>query len=575
MKKKWIFLVYLVVLVIAVAIIVPYSKLQTANKAFDEGAYEQACEQFEALTSNIFFFKQAKEKQRECLYKMADEALSNKAYDEALKYYIQLGDIERAKETRLTAADEHVQKGEYKAAAELYEVLKETQKSKDAWASYAEQCISEKNYKEAVDTYIKLENDEKLQSARAEWAAYLMEQHSYLQAAEQYRLCNMEAEAQDATYQHAGYLIENGRAAEVPELLKGMTGDRTARTMLDAAKAAASQGSEKSLAEIAGAYGSYITDVNTQLAYCNLLRYDEIDLNLVYPDGVEVEMDLAKYQVYEYLLSDLPEEEITVDYSKLLIFSREEEKPILKAVTSFTEADSAAVSEKEAQRRMTSEYSYIVKLQPALMDSLFLSTVANTIEECTGILLLETGYYPAGSLRIKTTNVSSGRYAPVTMGVIYNTYVYYDAYEGITVYDVNDPLHAECYYFYNTDPMISHCTIGNAYNEKDMDLSSEEIEAILEALEDKESEASAEILAKYSQETIDFVAYNGWGDYLYIPEEDEQGNQIGKTYSMDDKTEWNVDKYMIGKYEESWMEDQVANGVVDEIAFYGFLMQLE
>lgn len=538
MKKKLVIWGLIIAALLVYFVVMPYFALQQANELYDNGQYAEAYEKYETLSSNIFFSSSVADHQRTCQTKLAEEAVAAQEYEKAIDLYTQLGQRAKVTEVQRLQADHYSQQGEHNRAAELYEKLKDTEKATEAWMAHSEKCLAEKNFSEAISVYEKLGKTELIPDVRLAWA-----EHS----------------------------LAAGQEADIPSVLKGLTGDAIAQYHFDAFKAAAEKDTTRSAEQIAGEYGTAITDINTQLKYCSLLKGAEIDLAMVYPDGVVVDVDLSQYQMVPSIIyQNIVGAEPVLDCSKILVFSREEQKPQLKHSAVSSEAKVEELWDKASESRLDPDYGYTVRLQPGLMSQLLDGMLAGTLEECTSIVLLEKGYYPDNCLQIKSTSSYSYSYTLSTYNstTTYKPYISYYAYEGINIYSVSNPLDMVYYDCYINGSLLSNSVVGNSYSDSGLDLTAEQINEILEALEATEDPASQEILAKYPQETIDFVSYHGWGNYLYIPETDAEGNAIGKTYSTDDTAIWATEKYMLGLYEEGWLEAQLADNAIGFINLY-------
>ena len=175
---------------------------------------------------------------------------------------------------------------------------------------------------------------------------------------------------------------------------------------------------------------------------------------------------------------------------------------------------------------------------------------------------MEKGYYPEGRLTIRTTSSTSYGSLPAYVSISYKVYIYYTAYEGIVAYDKENPLVGIFYDGYANESPMSNCVTGNYYSDAGIDLSSIEIEEIQKALENEDSEESKKILAKYDSKIIEFVKKSGWGDYILIPDSDENGNTQNFKGSTANIEEWNTEKYMLGRFKDGWMKKQIESGLV-------------
>lgn len=585
--------VYAIICAMAIAAILiffmgmPYLNLQKANRLFDEKEYTQALEVYQTVSG--YYTEDGLEGARKCKYRLADAAIFDGDYDAAIALYTELGDDEKLQEVGLIRANDLYEAGEYKAAAEVYDLAGETVKAGNAWLKYGDQCMEAEDYENAVAAYANVNNtgspaiptgclttpSTKERLARKKWAAALVEQKEYVKAEAQYQLVGDEESAWNAINLYMLDLIAEQREDEVLPLIKDYTGPEVAQRVYDAVISKTGRSPDAEANAIARKYGSNLTDTDTQLAYCELLRAEGYSMKEVYPDGVIVNADLSKFQFFEMALSDSEE----IDPSKVLIFSREEPKPALDGIAIASEEEADKQADLLIQKKETPQYQYEVRLQPGQMDEYPEENRALTLADGTALILLEKGYYPDYQLTIRTEHHTNG-YVPGVPSLssllpnyhtdpyTYSVYFGYMAYEAIAIYNMNNPLAGTYAEYYVADPLIADSVVGNRYTDRDLNLSSQEIDAILAALEAPERPENAKLLSKYSPEIIDFVSENGWGTYIYIPEPGEDGKENGKTYSSDERYKWNVEKYMLGAHEDGWLFRQLQNDVMENVRLY-------
>lgn len=535
MKARIVTAVILITVMLAAVIFVvmPYMKITEANKALEESAYETAIEKYESVASNLFFKGKAEEGIASSKRGLAEKAVAEKRYQDAIDLYLEILDYGETQRIREVYAEECMQEGDYKKAFEMYDRLRDEQKAQEARNLYGLELMKQSKFFEAIDIFTQTGNDEKVKECRIAWAEEMTSQGMYLQAAEQYEIADMPEQRMEMYYMQADKLLAEGDTSNAFELVKQCAGEKCAQYLIMFVKADAENNPDKPVYEIAREYGSYFTDVNTQLAYCRLLQEEGIGIESTYPDGVVVDISLAEYRMDNYFYENITSE--NPDCSKILVFSREEEKPELswmESSSSYLEAE--ATLDKMLEKRVSDDYPYTVRLQPALMNSFYYESRASSMEECTAIILFEKGFLPNYQIIIKTTN--SPGYITGTY-TYYSSYVGYDAYEGIMIYDVNDPLNIYACNGYMNVSLISGSEIKNS-----------------------------------AESGSDITADGEWGELLYIPETDAKGNQTGKSFSIDDRWSWYNEKYMFGKHEEDWFQKQLDDGEMEVLSLCVYLL---
>ena len=571
-------LVLFFVLVFILGYGIPYITLKKADKLFQNKDYRAAIELYDSIQVGGRLSEESSASANECRYLLAEQALENGDYDAAITLYTELGDNDKVRSVGIARADEMFKNGDYHHAAELYQLADEPEMSKNAWYQYAKQCIDATDYENAINTYISLNDYAKETSTRKTWAAQLFDDGEYIKAEEQYLLIGDQNNAWAATSAHISVLIDQQREDEVLEWIRDYTGIDVAQQVFNAAMSKIHRFPNSHHNQIAFTFGSCLKDVDTQLAYCELLRKEGYSLQEVYPDGVTVDADLAAYQFFTMAVSEKEE----VDLEKFIAFSREDFKPSLDVMSASSKQEADKRYDKYVASRESKEFTYEVKLLPGLMEQFPEILCAQNMAEATALLLVEKGFYPDNQLTIRTRTVSNSQNTTVNTANIYEflgkepphdnstyqTLFGYTAYEAISIYNIDNPVSGTIAAYYADSSIISDCIVGNTYQEKNIKLTTDEIDAILKALEDPESEESVALFAQYPQSTIDFVSQNGWGTYIYIPDGDETGNSGGRTYTSDEIDQLNIEKYMLGKHDDQWFEQEIQNDLISNLLLY-------
>ena len=259
-------------------------------------------------------------------------------------------------------------------------------------------------------------------------------------------------------------------------------------------------------------YGEWITDVDTQLTYCALLKKEGYDLAKVYPDGVEVDIDLRKYQPFtgedgtgtEGSAASNPGEG-NPDLSKVLVFSREDKD--VPRMSWMETSDPEQLDNKITQLRNARadvDYEYKIRLRVDLMQDEKLSgKTARKLSECTAYVIVDKGYLCNGRFGYVTTRNDS--YA-----MYYTGFLYY-AMEAVTAYQVSDPLTFATWGFYTNAP-LAH---DNVTTELD------------------------------NTEHLIFI-------FTYT---DGNGKKCRESFFATQYTLWNIPQYMVGQFKEDWADE--------------------
>ena len=599
-KRKRPVLFIAVLAVIAAAVMIPLMKgqkaIKAAEQAYASGNYEEASQLYKEAGNYVFWDRKADEGYRDANLQIAEKALQEEDYFHAIEIYKKLDDQEKVQQAGRDGAAAAVEKGDYRLAVDIYEAIGNTEQAKVAWNAYGITQLKAGNYEEAINAFqagddkenerkahqvwgdalfqkmayeeainqYKLAGDnEAVRKSYSAWGDDLLKKSDYDGAIKQYKLAGEEGKAENVVLKKSEDLISSGKASEVPAVLQGFNGQKIAQTVFSALNVQTRGMNSSESDKQAAVFGSYIQEVDTQLAYCKLLQDNGYNLKSVYPDGVKVNADLAKYQLVEMLSKESTRKP---DCNKVLVFSREEESPVLEGKSAKTEQEVDQIVDNVTESRKNTAFNYSVKLMPGLMDSFSKDEQAWSMQECTAVVLLEKGFYPEGSLTIRTIQTSTIGSVTYNTSVSYRAYIHYMSYEGIAVYDKENPLIGVSYNGYFNNSPMSNCVVGNDYADAGIDLSGVEIEEIQKALENESSEESQKILSKYDKKVVDLVRKTGWGDYILIPDTDENGKTQNFKGSTSNADAWNIAKYMCGKFEDGWMQTQLKAGAMKDIA---------
>ncbi|MBQ3079991.1 MAG: hypothetical protein IJC48_08360 [Clostridia bacterium] len=566
--KKSLIALVLVLAVVLALFTVSSIRIGQANKLFKAGDYEAAAAKYDDMKGNWFYKGKAADKWAESYGKAAEKAIEDKNFDRAIEIYTDIGAKEEVKNARSAYADYAKETGDYEKAAVEYGKAGLNDESYEMYMLYAEKCVEEGDYANAVETYKKYNEQEKIVNVRTLWAEKLYAEKDYDGASEQYKLMGDTDKAIEVLCDQAEYLIGEGENEEAVNAFSNImtlcseTGneeeaEKAVGLIYTAVKEASAENSGQELETALAGFGKSIRNLDMQLMYCAAMSADGIDLNLVYPDGVEVDQDLKAYQML-----DIANAEYTgaLDTSKMLIFTRTEKEPKTSSHRTKTMTEANALSDTLNAKKKTDEYSYTVKLEPALMLRLAEDMRAESFDECTSFILVEKGYLAGGSINEKSTSSGYGSFTNTS----YTSFPEYIAFETISVYDKNDPAVGIIMDGYENAPRMAHAISGNAYSDTNVGLAPEQIEEIQNALSDSESESAKAILAKYTQKQIDFVAQNGWGNYLLVYYYDENGNNVEYKANTNNIDMWNTPFFMVAEHNEEWFTDSM----IDETIFY-------
>ena len=540
-----------------------------ADQALKAGRYEDAAGLYTQVANPGIWGKKVQRGYQNSMLQVAEEALRNNNFQQAMKIYEELNLQEKADQAGKTGAEEAMSQGNYLTAADLFEYIGDETGAKSAWDSYGSEQLTAGCFEDAVAAFQKSGNKDNEREAYSAWGDDLFQKSDYDGAIEQYKRSGESEKAKTAALAKAESMISTGQYLEAAALLGDYSGQDIAQTVFAVFKTSTVGMNKDDTVKQASEFGEKLRALNTQIEYCRLLKNDGYELNSVYPDGVEVDADLSKYQLFEItdgLSANDP------DCSHVLVFSREEEKPGLESKTALFEEELDQAIEKANKSRLDTDYGYRVRFLPGMMDFLPEQVRAGSEEECTSVILFEKGYIPDGNLTIRTSKTSPGKSLENNIfNTNYQVYLCYEAYEGIAVYEKENPMMGRAYDGYVNHSPASKSVVGNDYSDAGIDLSSVEIEEIQKALENEGSEESRSILSQYDEKIINFVKKTGWGDYILFPDTDSSGKTKNFKGTALNVQEWNTEKYMLGRFEENWLKKQLEEKAMEDLARYVLL----
>lgn len=572
-RGKWLFLL-LAALVLAVYFIgIPYYRLSEADKLSADGKIQDAAELYSKYRNHFVWKEKATEGYIAVKTELAASAVAEQDYDQAIEIYRELGNEEKAKELQAQSADFLYERGEYEKAAILYGELGNTVRAHMSWSKYGDKLLQSGKYEEAITAFTNAQNENKIQNSHFTWAESLANAELFDEAAEHYIQAGRGDKAREIMIEKSKQMIINGDPEGIIDVLKPYKGQDVAELLFQAQKVGFDSPDNEDAIHSARKYGESISDPEMLLYYCYKLHENSYDLKKVFSTGVPVKMDLAQYQIYNPNDENDPGEP---DYSKIIVFSRQDAMPDLTIKSTTRSADVDSASNDNWEKRLNGQYDYSVKLHPELMADLLDGQQAWNIDDCTAYIILDEGYLPLGSISIRTTTTSSSRYGALSSvgSTSYKILYYYAAYSSITVYDKTYPQRFANYDVYIDYPLAASAVVGNAYSDTGIDLTGLQLEEIQGALNDKDSEESQKILAKYDKKTIEFVEQNGWGDYILIPDRDDHGEQKNFKGTSSNITSWNIPQYMLGHKNDAWITEKIDDGAMSSLSLYFLLSDL-
>ena len=569
-RSGWKIALAVVVIALLLLLIIPYLSVRSADSSFDAGNYAEAVRQYESASWNPVFTKRAEEGIRASEYAQADIALQAKNYDEAIAVYEKYDDQEQVLVVRKAAAENAFSSGDYARAAEMYEALQEHQQAADAWRAYAEERVSAGDFQTAADTYDRLSEPDKVLETRLAWADHAFAEADYDTAAAQYELAGAPEKQREAIFAGTEQLILKEDAEGAKARISGITGSDAASAVYRGIQALLDQKPDLDADTVWGTYGAVLEDVDTQLDYCAMLRRNGLDLKKVYPEGVAVNTDLSSYWY------DQKNQEESIDYSKILIFSRTED-PIPLVTEKSSSLDSLEQLAADRMQKVKKEPGhYHIRLLPGEMQDLFIDNQAGSWDECTALLLLDQGYdmdgyiYGRTSSRKDPYNLSALLNSSLSPSEEYTCYPRFEAFSAFTFFDKANRAGRVIFFSDEYLPPAHTIVVGNDFSDAGIDLSTLEIEKIKSALNEEESEEAQELLSQYSEDVIRFVkGADGWGDYILIPSVDENGNPKNFKATNSNASEWFTDRYMTGVPDETWFRRKMAEeNIFSELCFW-------
>ena len=474
--KGIVFFLILIALLIWI-IIIPFIKLQKADTLIAEHDIEGAAQLYKELSHNKIWGNKAQSEYIKAMQTIAENAIQNHEFESAIEIYSTIGNSEEVAKTKKAAAEYAVKQNDLKTAAKYFEELGDIIHTNIVLNQYGGLMREANNYAEAIDAFKRAGNDEMARDTHYDWGTYLLGENDFDGAYVQFEHAGRQDKLRDIILQKVEYLIKQGEYSEICSILKPYNGADIAQLLFKAVEAEKSLAENETSNEIAYRYGTSITDVDTQLKFCLYLMENEYNLKEVYPNGVKVDVDLSKYQLYDQHVN---EDEREPNFQKVLIFSRSENVPKLSEVTSYSEDKTHSILDDIMEKRRKSNYQYKVRLHPELIIDLLESNQAWDMESCTDLIILETGYMPIGSISIRTTTTSYNRFSSslLTSTISYKIFPYYGAYSSIVVYDKENPKVAAVYNHFIDQPPASRAIVGNDYSDIGIDISRVQIEEI-------------------------------------------------------------------------------------------------
>lgn len=559
-------LVFVLLVFTFVSVGLPYNQLLKADKLRLEGKDSEAAELYSKYKDHTIWKTKATEGYASAMTEIAEAAIADHDYEYAIEVYRELGNHDRAKEVQLESAEYFYAKGEYQTAAVLFGELGDSSRANEAWNQYGDALLDSKEFEQAINAYTNAENDNKVKDVHLAWAEDLVANHLLIEALEHFTQADREEEAREIMMAKAEQMIADADTDNALELLISFKGTDVAELLFRAQQVGIEDINSQDAINNARKYGELVNDFETQLYYCKKLYQNNYDLKKIYPDGVFIDINLGQYQFFNSPDEDDSREP---DYSGVIVLSREDKVPDLEVQSTIFSSLSSLASDDQLMSRLKGNYLYDVKLRPELMADLFDINQAWDLESCTAFVILDEGYLPMGHISIRTTTSSKyGSTTPLLGSTIYRTLIYYAAYGAITVYDRNHPEVMINYDAYIDYPVAANAVIGNSYSDSGIDLTGLQVEEIQQALNDRDSEASQAVLDQYDSKTIAFVEQNGWGDYILLPDKDENGEQSNFKGTADNMTIWNVPRYMLGYQNDTWMKEHLDSDAMSDLAIY-------
>lgn len=568
LSRGIVFLFILILIILMITVIAPAVNMNKANRLLSEGRGEEAAAVYSQYTNHFLWGGSAQQRFSNALIETGKKALEEHDYERAIKAFDLLGNdgYARKKAAKNEYAEYAYANEDYETAASLFAELSNTSKEKEAYGKAGDQHLASGDYNKAIEDYGKASMDEAVLSVHITWAEALASREQYVEAAEQYRLAGRNDQEVLMMYAQAEKMIRDGTTEGICELLEPYPGAKTAELIFRAQSAGNEDPSDGNAVASAAAFGKAVSDPDTQLRYSKLLLDAGYDLKQVYPDGVPVKMNLARYNVVN---ANLGTEIDNMDLSKIVVFSREWDEPSLALRSSGSGYSPETFLDNEYKALNDGKYSCSIRLHPELISELLDTYQAWDLDSCTVYLILDDGYIPEGSLIIRQSAIGIGSETTSYTGLIS-----YSAYESIAFFDKKDTNKALLEDICLNRSAASNAVIGNAYSDAGIDITELDLSKIQEALADRESEDSKEVLNHYDESVIRFVENHDWGDYVLIPDTDESGEQHNFKGTTNNIGQWNIPKYMIGVRNENWIHEKLADDVLTKINMALLILQV-
>lgn len=330
----------------------PASEMKKADRYVESGEYEKAL--------SIYTQQNEDEKAQATIKKMAEAAMKAGDFEEAHRLYLSIGDKEGARSAAVRAGDAAMEVGDPEKARGYYESAGETEKVREACVRLGDLASESGDFKAAQNFYKSAG-----QIGKEKWAETVRIRFQSM-------IDNNDLEGAYGVYREG-----SGAVAE--------------EAMLDAVLTMRVSVGDAAAYPIAGKFGATIRDIDAQLLYCRKLAEAGYDLEKVYPDGVNVSLDLR-----QYTFVNAASAYDTTDYGKLLVFWLEENKP----ETEFHARDMAGTKrsypigfEDYSAHDKVKDQCYTVRLLPGMLMQLPEEKRAQSWEDCDTLLIAETAYF--------------------------------------------------------------------------------------------------------------------------------------------------------------------------------------
>ena len=362
------------------------------------------------------------------LREQAAQLEAGEDYEGALAVYIRLlagpwskQADEKMKQMKERIGSRQLDEGQFEEAIALFQELDDEENVLKARTALGVSLREKGQFEEALAQFDQTGDGEQKYITYFAWADMLEEEERYQEAIEVMDLLHKDSEA-----------VLSGEEAYQDRLA------RLKERRCDAAVAAVTGSVTGGSVDTALAYslGAALDDIDGQLKFCTALDEAGADLDLVYPEGVEVSgVSLAQYQPFgdEIAVSDFLEgikEETAI---KALVFARKQRAPVAGDYLENSISDMMAQKKREPE-----DDDYEVRFLPGKWQELSKQKRASSLEECNLFLLSDCIYYKDGFVTIKT-KYEVGTGSTRTRGYTTQYYPVFDAIDNVTVYRKDRP----------------------------------------------------------------------------------------------------------------------------------------